>query len=196
MDASDVIAAWDAAGPSAIHPARAVSEDAYWQTGETQAAAIASVLPPKATVVDFGCGDGRVAIPLARCGFTVIGVDASPTMLAALAERDPKLRTITSDGADLKQKLTRKVDAVVCLSVLIHHDYPSGTRLIGALRRSVKSGGLMILDWPVSDTPVEAQAFNEVTTWGRAQQDALADALGMERIDAGLDWPTFRVHTL
>lgn len=194
MDASDVIAAWDQAGPMHIHPSRAVSEDAYWQTGDRQAEAIAAVLPAKATVVDFGCGDGRIAIPLSRRGFNVTAVDGSPTMLAALAENDPSLKCISSDGSDLRAKLPRKVDAVVCLSVLIHHDYPSTTKLIGALRRVVKANGLMVIDWPTSEQPSERQTFTEVTTWDRTHQDALADALGLERINSGLDWPTFRVH--
>lgn len=34
------------------------------------------------TVVDLGCGTGNLAIPLARSGFTVFGIDLSPDMLA------------------------------------------------------------------------------------------------------------------
>ena len=63
MTAADVIQAWDRADPTAIHPLRRVSEDAYWDSGKAQADMLASVIPGNAKVMDFGCGDGRVAIP-------------------------------------------------------------------------------------------------------------------------------------
>jgi SAM-dependent methyltransferase len=38
-------------------------------------------------VLELACGTGRVAIPIARSGREVVGVDASPAMLAAAAEK-------------------------------------------------------------------------------------------------------------
>lgn len=38
-------------------------------------------------VLEMGCGSGRVLVPTARAGVEVAGVDASPRMLARLAER-------------------------------------------------------------------------------------------------------------
>jgi SAM-dependent methyltransferase len=43
------------------------------------------VLRPPASVLDLGCGAGRLANLLAARGFAVMGVDASPAMLAGLA---------------------------------------------------------------------------------------------------------------
>ena len=34
------------------------------------------------TVLELGCGTGRVLLPLARAGHTVVGLDGSPQMLA------------------------------------------------------------------------------------------------------------------
>src|SRR3712207_4898298 len=39
------------------------------------------------TVVELGCGTGRVTLPLARAGHTVIGVDSAPSMLARARTR-------------------------------------------------------------------------------------------------------------
>jgi SAM-dependent methyltransferase len=39
------------------------------------------------TVVELACGTGRITVPLARAGVRVIGVDASPGMLAVARER-------------------------------------------------------------------------------------------------------------
>ena len=41
------------------------------------------------TVLDAGCGTGRVAIELDRRGFPVTGVDADPDMLAAARDSPP-----------------------------------------------------------------------------------------------------------
>lgn len=47
------------------------------------------------TVLDVGCGDGALAIELARCGARVTGVDASDAMIAAATAR------ASQDGADI-----------------------------------------------------------------------------------------------
>src|SRR5690349_15644866 len=38
-------------------------------------------------VLELGCGTGRLLLPLARDGFSIVGVDASRPMLARLDER-------------------------------------------------------------------------------------------------------------
>jgi SAM-dependent methyltransferase len=194
VTAADVIAAWDIADPVAIHPLRQVSEDAYWNSGRNQADLLGTVLPAGCKVVDFGCGDGRVAIPLRVLGYDVTGADGSANMLAALTANDPDMPTVASDGTDLAEQLGRKVDAVVCLAVLIHHSYADGLDLIAGLRAAVNGrNGLLVLDWPVSDTPTEAHDWIGVTTWSREQQDEACTRLGLKRIDAALPWGLFKV---
>lgn len=192
MNTRDVINAWDQAGPDYIHPSRGVSEEAYWQSGAQTAAALAEVLKPGCKVADFGCGDGRVAIPLRRLGFDVTGADASPTMLAALAENDPDMPAVESDGSDLYTKLGHKVDAVVCLAVLIHHSRPSVLAILDGLCEAVRKGGLLILDWPTSDHPEEATIWIDVTTWDLEVQAAEAAKRGLKRIHSDRPWAVFR----
>lgn len=192
MNAHDVITAWDEAGPKHIHPSRGVSEEAYWASGERAAHQLAEVLRPGCRVVDFGCGDGRVAIPLRQLGFEVTGADASPTMLAALAENDPDMPQFQSDGADLYEKLGRKVDAVICLAVLIHHDRASVLSILDGLVAAVRKGGLLVLDWPTSAHPEEAQIWIDVTTWNPDVQQAEAEKRGLKRIEAERPWSVFR----
>lgn len=194
MTAADIIDAWDqpdAAG--AIHPSRGISEVAYWESGKSQAELLAADIPAGAKVMDFGVGDGRVAIPMRALGYDVTGVDTSPNMLAALAERDPDLATFQSDGSDFGKHLgRRKFDAVYCLAVLIHHDYVTGEELIANLSAVVKKGGLLILDWPVSEHPEEGAVWLDVTTWAQARQDQLVDRLKLARVDDGQPWQVFR----
>lgn len=194
MTAEDVIAAWDRPeARQSIHPTRGISEDAYQASGMAQAELLAADLPDGARVLDFGCGDGRVAIPLRTLGYEVTGADASPRMLAALADRDPDLPVFQSDGSDFGKHLgRRKFDAVYCLAVLIHHDYTTGEQLVGRLRSVVRKGGILALDWPTADEPEEGQGWLTVTTWDRARQDEIAARLRMERVDVDRPWSVWR----
>lgn len=192
MAAADVIAAWDQADPTAIHPLRRISEDAYRASGEQQAAQLATVLPAGCRVVDFGCGDGRVAIPLRAQGYDVTGADSSPAMLDRLAVRDPGMPTVASDGLDLAAKLGKKTDAVVCLAVLIHHSHADCLDLITGLRAAVKANGLLVLDWPVSDQPTEAIDWIGVTTWSQQAQDEACARIGLKPVDSSLPWGVYR----
>ena len=51
-------------------------------------AGLAAELDPL-PVLELGVGTGRIAVPLARRGLRVVGLDASEAMLAKLAENDP-----------------------------------------------------------------------------------------------------------
>jgi SAM-dependent methyltransferase len=194
VTADDIIAAWDQPGAAgAIHPTRGISEDAYQQSGQAQAALLAQDFPAGCKVLDFGCGDGRVAIPLRALGYDVTGADSSPNMLTALADRDPDLTTFQSDGSNFKEHFGRsKVDAAYCLAVLIHHDYATGEQLVTSLRGIVKKGGLLALDWPDSDTPSDGHGWLGVTTWGRQRQDDLAAKLKMQRVESDQPWSLWR----
>ena len=189
---NDIIEAWDEADPAAIHPTRGVSEEAYRASGEAQAELLATVLPKGCRVVDFGCGDGRVAAPLRALGYEVTGADGSEAMLARLNKAEPDMPTVVTDGLDLADKLGKKTDAVISLAVLIHHDYESCERIITGLRAAVRANGLLVLDWPTSDQPSEASDWIGVTTWDRDQQDAVCKRIGLKRLDHDLPWPVFR----
>ena len=195
MKADEAIAAWSQPGATDfIHPTRGIDEATYWASGKNQAAIIGTVLADGAKVMDFGCGDGRVAIPLRALGYDVTAVDGSAGMVDALAANDPDLTAFQSDGTDFGSHLgRRKMDAVYCLAVLIHLDYQSAETLIRNLRTIVKKGGLLILDWPVAAEPAEGVAWLDVTTWSQAQQDALVGELGLTRVDdVALPWQVFR----
>ena len=66
-----------------------VAEREFWQSGEAYARHVADLclthlgrsLAPRRTL-DFGCGVGRLLVPLARLSTDAVGIDVSPTMLA------------------------------------------------------------------------------------------------------------------
>ena len=63
------------------------------------------------SVLDAGCGTGRVAIELARRGVEVLGVDADPDMLERARRRAPSQEWVVADLATLD--LARTFDVVV-----------------------------------------------------------------------------------
>lgn len=63
------------------------------------------------SVLDAGCGTGRVAIELARRGIDVVGVDLDPAMLAAARRKAPALAWVEADLATVD--LQRRFDVVV-----------------------------------------------------------------------------------
>jgi SAM-dependent methyltransferase len=63
------------------------------------------------SVLDAGCGTGRVAIELARRGVDVVGVDVDPSMLTTARNRAPGLSWVEADLTTLD--LGRHFDAVV-----------------------------------------------------------------------------------
>lgn len=119
--------------------------------------------------------------------------DGSQVMLDRIAEAAPEMPTVLTDGTNLADQLGRKTDAVISLAVLIHHSYDSAARIIEGLRASVRVNGLLVLDWPVADEPIEGSNWISVTTWSRAQQEDLCQRIGLKRLDsAGSPWPVFR----
>lgn len=63
------------------------------------------------TVLDAGCGTGRVAIELAQRGIEVVGVDVDMSMLATATDRGPDVEWIAADLSAFD--LGRTFDAVV-----------------------------------------------------------------------------------
>jgi SAM-dependent methyltransferase len=108
-----------------------------------EAALVASYRP--ATVLDAGCGTGRVAIELARRGHDVVGVDVDPAMLEAARAKAPNLTWLEADLTDPAFDLGRTFDIVVLAgNVLIF--VPAGTegQVIANAARQLAPGGRLV----------------------------------------------------
>jgi SAM-dependent methyltransferase len=102
---------------------------------------VASYAPD--TVLDAGCGTGRVAIELAARGFTVVGVDNDASMLATARKRAPAVEWIHRDLTELD--LGRTFDVVV-LAGNVPLFTPSGTEavLVAGCARHVSPAGALV----------------------------------------------------
>lgn len=95
--------------------------------------------------VDFGCGVGRVAIPIAARSEQVIGADISPTMLAE-AVRNASARGVTNvrfiASSDLPAEL-RKAPADFVHSYIVFQHIPprEGLALASGLLQGLRAGG-------------------------------------------------------
>jgi ubiquinone/menaquinone biosynthesis C-methylase UbiE len=97
---------------------------------------------PVGTALDVACGTGRHTAHLAALGHEVIGVDASPEMLA-LARR--KLPDVTFHRADLHRLpvADARVNILVCALALTH--VPDLTPVLAEFTRVLKPGGHLVL---------------------------------------------------
>ena len=105
-------------------------------------AAFVMALTP-ATLLDAGCGTGRVAIELARRGVVVVGVDHDPSMLSTARRLGPAVGWVDSDLAQLE--LGRTFD-VVLMAGNVPLFTPPGTHaaVVAGCARHVGPGGALV----------------------------------------------------
>ncbi len=95
------------------------------------------------SVLDAGCGTGRVAIELARHGVDVVGVDLDASMIAEAERRAPELEWAQANLETLD--LGRRFDVVVLAGNVPLFCRPSGrAALIEACATHVVRGGAMV----------------------------------------------------
>lgn len=184
-----VVQAWRKADPKHIHPTREhVSEVAYWESGKPQAKFVADLLPDGGTVLDFGCGDGRIAIPLTVMGFDVVAVDAAPEMIERLNHQArvqgvELLGSFVNDGTSMYQ-WKGEFDAVNARAVFIHHSHTDVETLVKNLSTVLKRGGYLVADWPVGGHH-ERIDWIDVTTWDYPHREQVAAFAGLKLLIEG-----------
>lgn len=108
---------------------------------------------PVQSVLDLGCGTGNHALPLARRGFAVTGVDRSPGMLEqasrkadALALGDIRPTFRQGDVRDLH--LGQTFDAVLMMFAVLGYQLTNENvaSALATVRRHLKPGGLFAFD--------------------------------------------------
>jgi SAM-dependent methyltransferase len=97
---------------------------------------------PAGRVLDAACGTGRYSEWLAAHGHEVVGVDASPDMLAKARAKLPQARFEVGDLAALPLP-DASVDAALCALALVH--LPDLRPALAELARVVRPGGRVVV---------------------------------------------------
>jgi SAM-dependent methyltransferase len=127
------------------------------------------------SVLDAGCGTGRVAIELAAREIDVVGVDLDPKMLERARAKAPSLTWI--DGSVDDVSLGREFDVIVAAGNVMIFVAPGTERAVVAnLGRHLASEGVLIA------------GFQLGRDYGLARYDADCAAAGLVLVERYATW--------
>jgi SAM-dependent methyltransferase len=136
----DLRHSWEAQAEEWIRWARTPGHDSYWRHHRDQFLRL--LPPPGQCTVDVGCGEGRLTRHLRQLGHDVIGVDASPSLVAAAREADPSMPILRADATSLPLE-DNCADLVVAFMSL--HDIDAMPAAVKEIARILAPGGRLCL---------------------------------------------------
>ena len=144
--------------------AAATAEMVEWLRAE-------GLLPHDASVLDVGCGIGRVCAALAPHCRTILGVDISPAMVAEARRRHPTLEFCLSDGHTLPPGPWNLVLVADTMPYVLQAGLADGA-VASAMRRLAPGGALAILNLSYGRDPADDVA--DATRWAGQHNATLA----------------------
>jgi SAM-dependent methyltransferase len=118
-------------------------------------------IPDGLRVLDLGCGDGTTALPAARRGAAVLGVDIAPNLVGAGNERAAaaglgNLRFQEGDASDLSDLVDESFDLVVSIFGAMFAPRPAS--VAQEMVRVSRAGGRIVMgNWIPGDPTLVAQ---------------------------------------
>jgi SAM-dependent methyltransferase len=116
--------------------ARAAGHDSYWNFHRDQFLQI--VPPPGRRTIDIGCGEGRLTRCLKGLGHNVVGIDTSPSLIAAARGLDPSVDIRLADAAALPFD---DVSADLAIAFMSLHDMNAMPTAVREVARVLEPGG-------------------------------------------------------
>ena len=131
---------------------------------------------PPARILDAGCGTGRVAIELARRGYSVVGVDVEPAMLDSARAKAPELDWVLGDLAT-QAPGGGPFDLVVAAgNVLIFVQLGTEAAVVANLAGALAPDGLLVAGFQIGrQLPLK-------------RYDSLCAAVGLELLHRWATW--------
>ena len=143
---------------------RASTYDQRWEQLAAQGESIhgeadfLSALRPR-TVLDAGCGTGRVAAELARRGIDVCGVDVDSSMLERARDKAPELEWVLGDLAGVR--LGRRFDVVVLAgNVMIFLQPGQEPAVVANLAAHLEPGGALVAGFSLEPGRLDLEAYD------------------------------------
>ncbi|HSE70070.1 MAG TPA: class I SAM-dependent methyltransferase [Nocardioidaceae bacterium] len=147
-----------------------------------------SLVDPGGTVLDAGCGTGRVAIRLDELGYDVVGVDVDSSMLAVARERAPHVPWHEADLAGVRAEDldgAEGFDLVVLAGNVIPLLAPGTCPVtVASLAALTARGGLVVAGFGLDSAHLPAGC--EPTPL--AEYDDAAAAAGLTLVDRFATW--------
>jgi len=131
-----------------------IANDAFFKTGEDDIAALLAAITSLFSrevsldsVLDFGCGAGRLTLPLARRAGHVFACDIAPTILSHVRQNAERagLGNVTFGSYDDIAATGPSFDFVCSLLVFQYIPASIGYALIQSLTELLRSGGIAAL---------------------------------------------------
>jgi len=148
------------------------------------------------TMLDAGCGTGRVAIELQRRGFAVTGVDADPAMLETARAKSPGVTWAQVDLAEpaWPSELPDRVDLVLLAgNVMIFLGPGTEGRVLANLVARLRPDGLLVAGFQLRTDGLTLATYDRLaadaglepvarwSTWDRAPFDGGDYAVSVHR---------------
>lgn len=117
------------------------------------------------SILEVGCGMGRVVKHLAAAGRDVTGMDYEPRAILRLHAQRPQLKLYVGDVNCLPHP-DSSFDAALCYGTL--SNLPDTTRALAELRRVLKPGGLLVAS--VTNDSVARRVLSRLSMLGAKQR--------------------------
>lgn len=155
--------------------------DNYWISGHGDAmhirdtAARHGVHLDSCTVLDYGAGNGMVAVHMEELCSVLCAYDHTPEMLSQITK--PGIITLSEIPDDLA------FDVVYSIAVMLHNTSSEKLAILREVSACLRPGGLFLTECPLYDIPQEPQFFNDVGTLAPEWLHAYAEAAGFEVLE-------------
>ncbi len=137
------------------------------QTAEI-AAFIAGLNLKGARILDVGCGQGRDALPLARAGHDVTGIDLAPSGIEAMcAEADAEGLSITGHVADITEYTPLGAFDILLIDRTLHMlgAAPRAATFLALIACVAPSGWLIVADETSNLPAFKAALLTDEVDW-------------------------------
>lgn len=145
-------------------------------------------LSPGATILDLGCGSGvPTSEVLLENGFTVYGVDASPSMVSAFQTRFPSV-PVQCAAVEESDFFGRRFDGVVAWGLMFLLDVEAQRKLVEKVSASLMPRGRFLFTAPSQNCSwPDVMTGRTSVSLGREAYRTLLETAGMTLVDERSD---------